>query len=163
MWKKITANLFIILIIFSFSLTGYAASAKTLNIQIAKKNNNDYQVTVPSKNAIATDKKTVLISGKAPKGTSIVIEVYGTTDLTGQNFSLTNLPQNNDYILISKETINAGKIGFAKEVELVSGINKVMVIFKVNGVDTVEKIFYVYDKALAEKAAKNPYLLAPTK
>ncbi len=164
MWKKIIASLFIIIGIFSFSSTGYGANMNTSSVQVARRTDrNRYQVTVPSEDAIATDKKTALISGKAPSGTNIVIEVYGTMDLTGKNFSLTNLPKSSDYILISKETIKAGQVGFAKEVELVSGINKVVVIFRVNGVNTVEKVYYVYDNALAEEAVRNPYRIVPAK
>lgn len=164
MWKKFTASLFILIGILSFSSIAYGANMNTSSVQVARRTDrNRYQVTVPSKNAVAIDKKTALISGKAPSGTSIVIEVYGTMDLTGKNFSLTNLPKNSDYILISKETIKAGQVGFAKEVELVSGINKVVVIFRVNGVNTVEKIFYVYDNALAEEAVKNRYRIKPAK
>ena len=164
MWKKVAASLFIFVMIFSFSTAGYAANMSTARPQVARRmDRSKYQVTVPDEGSIATEKKVALISGKAPTGTNIIIEVYGTTDLTGKNFTLTNLPKDSDYILISKETIKSGKLGFAKEVELVSGINKVIVIFKVDGVTSVEKIFYVYDKALAEEAARNLNLLGPTK
>src|SRR5690606_40430418 len=66
LWKKIIASLFIIIGIFSFSSTGYGANMNTSSVQVARRTDrNRYQVTLPSEDAIATDKKTALISGKA--------------------------------------------------------------------------------------------------
>ena len=155
MRRRIVFSLFILMIVLTLPNMGYAASSS------ARRNvdRNKYQVIIPNDPTTSTREKVALISGRAPEGTNIVIEVYGTTDLTGRNFNLNKLPKDTDYILISSETIKSGKLGFAKEVELVNGINKVIIIFKVNGIPQVQKIIYVYDKALAEAAARNPYLL----
>lgn len=155
MRRRTIISLFILIIVLTIPSMGYGASSNARrNVDRSK-----YQVTVPNDPTTSTGEKVTLVSGRAPEGTNVVVEVYGTTDLTGKNFNLNKLPKDTDYILISSETIKSGKLGFAKEVELVNGINKVIVIFKVNGVPQAQRIIYVYDKALAEAAARNPYLL----
>lgn len=151
MRRRTIISLFVLIMILTIPNMGYAANAR--------RNINNYQVNIPSDPATSTKEKVTLVSGNAPNGTEIVIEVYGTTDLTGKKFNLNKLPNDTDYILISSETIKSGRLGFAKEVELVNGINKVVVIFKVNGVPQEQRIIYVYDKALAEEAVKTLNLL----
>jgi len=152
MRRRTLITIFVLIIILTIPNMGYAASAR-------RRDSNRYKVNIPSDPTISTKEKVTLVSGSAPSGTEIGIEVYGTTDLTGKKFNLNKLPKNSDYILISNETIKSGRLGFAKEVELVNGINKVIVIFKVNGIPQEQRIIYVYDKALAEEAAKNLKLL----
>lgn len=152
MRRRTIISLFVLIMVLTIPNMGYAASAR-------ENTNNGYQVNIPSDAATSTKEKVTLVSGSAPSDTEIVIEVYGTTDLTGKKFNLNKLPKDTDYILISSETIKSGRLGFAKEVELVNGINKVVVIFKVNGVPQEQRIIYVYDKALAEEAVKTLNLL----
>ena len=152
MRRRTIISLFVLIMILTIPNMGYAANARR-NI------NDNYKVNIPSDLATSTREKVTLVSGNAPNGTEIVIEVYGTADLTGKKFNLNKLPKDADYILISSETIKSGRLGFAKEVELVNGINKVVVIFKVNGAPQEQRIIYVYDKALAEEAVKTLNLL----
>ncbi|HAE91457.1 hypothetical protein [Tissierella praeacuta] len=103
-----------------------------------------YQVINPEKDAYSTEDKVIFINGKAPSGTAIVIKVYGTTDLTRKSFNLLKLPTKNDYIEVFNETVKAGNMGFFdKQLDLVTGINKIIIDFGVDGVPTVEKIVYV--------------------
>lgn len=148
MWKKVVVSLFSIMLIFSFFTMGSTASA------------NKYEVNVPAAKSSATKENIALVSGKAPDGTEVLIKVYGTADLTGKNYTLNNLPKDNQYILISSQAVRSGKLGFAKEINLVNGINKVVVSFRVKGRAPVEqRIIYVYDRATAENIARNPRLL----
>ena len=150
MWKKIVTSFFALIVIFSFSTVGYGTSMDKVN---------RYQVKAPEEGSLFTEKVTV-VSGRAPKGTDIVIEVYGTADLTGKNYTLTRLPKEGDYVRISSELIKSGELGFAKEVKLVTGINKIVVIFKVNGgAPSVGRIVYVYDKEVAKESAGSPSLV----
>ncbi len=100
-----------------------------------------YQVINPEKNAYSTEDKVAFINGKAPSGTSIVIQVYGTTR---KNFDLLTLPTEDDYIEILSETVKSGNLGFFdKQLELVAGINKIVIDFGVEEVPTVEIIVYL--------------------
>lgn len=145
MWKKIAASLFAFIIILSLStgsIVGYAASMRKAKpkVDISK-----YQVSVPKEDSSSSNKKAALVSGSAPKGTSIVIDHYGAVDLTGKNYSLAKLPKDDEYVLISSQTIKSGQVGFGEEIELIMGINKIIVTFNVNGVPTVEKVIYYYE------------------
>ena len=141
MWKKVISSLFVLIVIFSFSTVGYGTSMDKAD---------RYQVKAPEEGSLFTEKVTV-VSGRAPEGTNIVIEVHGTADLTGKNYTLTKLPKEGDYVCISSEVIKAGELGFAKEVKLVTGINKIVVIFKVDGgPPSVDKVVYVYDKEISK-------------
>lgn len=153
MWKKLLAILLVLLAVFSISKVGYTASVN---------NKSRYQVITPEKDYSATKKKTVLISGKAPQGTEIIIEVYNAIDLTGKNYSLTRLPKDEDYVLVSSKTIKSGAAGFGEEIELILGVNKIVVKFNVNGIPSVEKIFYYYEVERAVEALKNPSILYST-
>lgn len=148
MWKKMVASLFVLIVILSFSTIGYGTS---MNKQ------NKYQVKSPEESSLLTEKVTV-VSGRAPEGTDIVIEVYGTADLTGKNYTLTKLPKEEDYLLISSETLKAGELGFAKEIKLITGINKIVVIFNVEEeIAPVGRIVYVYDKEVAGNTAGSSF------
>lgn len=146
MWKKVAASLFVFIIILSSLSTGsmssYAASMRKAKpkVDISK-----YQVSVPKEDSSSSNKKTALVSGTAPKDTSIVIDHYGAVDLTGKDYSLAKLPNDDEYVLISSQTIKSGQIGFGEEIELIMGINKIIVTFNVNGVPTVEKVIYYYE------------------
>ncbi len=154
MKKRIILSLLVLIMVLSIPNMSFAASS------IAKNTNNKYQVNVPEEDLSSTGEKVALVSGIAPEGTNIVIEVYGTTDLTGKKFNLNKLPKDSDYILISSETIKSGSIGFGKEVELVNGINKIVVIFKIKGEPQEERIIYVYDKVSSGANLSSPYLLS---
>ncbi|NMB07960.1 MAG: hypothetical protein GX981_06210 [Tissierellia bacterium] len=154
MKRRIILSLFVLIMVFTIPNMSYAASSRIRNT------NNRYQVNVPEESTLATGEKVAVISGKAPEGTSIVIEVYGTTDLTGKKFNLNKLPSAKDYILISSETIKSGSVGFGKEIELVNGINKIVVIFKIKGEPQEQRIIYVYDKVSFGATASSPYLLS---
>ncbi|MDD2446901.1 MAG: hypothetical protein PHY91_04315 [Tissierellia bacterium] len=142
MIKKFIACLLIAMCIFN---TGTFAHAN--NIDVTK-----YEVSNPEKTSYSTEDKIVLINGKAPSSTEITIDVYGTTDNTTdinkrKNFHLNNLPTEEEYILISNETVTSGNMGlFSKELDLAKGINKIVVDFNTEGVDSVEIIVYVYNR-----------------
>lgn len=165
MWKKITISLFALILIFSISTAGYAASTNKVNPNAAKVDVSKYQVNTPKENSSASKKKVVLVSGKAPEGTSVVIKVYGAVDLTGKNYTLAKLPKEDDYVIIpdSCKTVKSGPAGFGEEIELIMGINKVIVNFNVDGVPPVEKIIYYYEAEQLEKAINSPTRLPSVK
>lgn len=151
-WKKIIAGLFIGVSLFAISSVGYA-SGLTNTTKVEQKIENKveqkvditkYHLTEPTNEAYTIYDKITFINGKAPAGTSIVIEVYGTTDLTRKSFDLSKLPTEKDYIEVYKETIKAGNIGtFEKQLDLVTGINKIIITFEVEGVEPIELIVLV--------------------
>ncbi|WP_333638437.1 hypothetical protein [Tissierella praeacuta] len=121
-----------------------STETKQLTKADQKNDISKYQVINPEKDAYSTEDKVIFINGKAPSGTAIVIKVYGTTDLTRKSFNLLKLPTKNDYIEVFNETVKAGNMGFFdKQLDLVTGINKIIIDFGVDGVPTVEKIVYV--------------------
>ena len=149
MWKKVVSSLFVLIVILSFSTAGHG---------VAMNKENKYQVKSPEEKSLLTEKVTV-VSGRALEGTDIVIEVYGTADLTGKNYTLTKLPKAEDYVLIFSENLKAGELGFAKEIKLVTGINKIVVIFKAGTESpSVGRIVYVYDEEVAGNAAGSSFL-----
>ena len=156
MWKKILASMLIATSILTFSPVGHAANLDTKNKSETKVEASKYEVISPEKDPYSIEDKVVLISGKAPEGTSVVIDVYGTADLTTKNFNLDKLPSEEDYISISSDTVKAGNMGFfKKQIDLVMGINKVVITFKVDNVSPIEKIIYVSDKGKAEEEIKS--------
>lgn len=137
MWKRFIACVLIGIGLMSMSSVGHASTG-----------NNRYRVTNPGRTAYSTENKVAFINGQAPAKTSITIKVFGTTDLTRKNFNLNNLPSNSDYIEIFRETITAGNMGFfQKQLDLVSGVNKIVITFHRQGVKPHEIVVYVYDKA----------------
>lgn len=158
MWKRIASSLLVFIVIFSLSTVGYAASSTNAKRKTTKVDPSKYQVNTPEEDS-SSNKKTVLISGKAPEGTNIIIEVYGAVDLTGKNYTLAKLPKNEDYILISTQNIKSGRAGFGEEIELIMGINKVIVTFNVKGVPSQERIIYYYEMERVEESANNPMKL----
>lgn len=140
MRKKLVVAFLLVFAIFcigTFNDTAYASDA------------NKYQVLSPSKSSFSITDKVYLINGKAPTGTDVTIEVYGTTDLTKKNFNLNHLPSKDDYIRLSSETVTSGNMGFfQKQINLILGINKVVVSFDAEGVADQEFIIYVYNKSI---------------
>lgn len=140
MLKKIVASILIGLSLFSLSTSGYATNV----IDITK-----YAIINPEKLSYSTADKVILINGKAPSETEVIINVYGSTDitLTRRTFNLNNLPTEKDYILNVSEKVTSGNMGlFQKQMNLVKGINKLVIDYGVLGVAPVEIIVYVYDR-----------------
>ena len=134
MKKKYIVGLLLIITILSIVSFGNA-SAQT------------YEVINPEKKAYSTMNKVVLVNGKAPTGTTITIDLYGTTDLTRKTFNLGNLPKDEDYIKRLTESATSGNMGFfQKELALVLGVNKVVIQFDETDLSE-EIIIYVYDKS----------------
>lgn len=116
-----------------------------------------YEVLNPTKSSFSITDKVYLINGKAPTGTDVTIEVYGTTDLTKKSFNLDRLPSEDDYIEIFSETVTSGNMGFfQKQIDLVMGINKVVVDFDIEGIEVKEYIIFVYDKSITENSIISP-------
>lgn len=148
MWKKILASFFLGASILSISSIGYAnqvTNRPLSTIKIEKEVDiSKYEVINPERNSYSTEDKIVFINGKAPSGTTIVIRVYGTMDLTRKNFDLLKLPNEEDYIEVFEDTVSSGNLGFFdKQLELVTGINKIVVDFGIEGVPSVEIIVYI--------------------
>lgn len=144
MWKKLVICTLIALGILSIGI--YSDTAYATKVDTSK-----YEVLNPTKNSFSITDKVYLINGKAPTGTDVTIEVYGTTDLTKKSFNLDRLPSEDDYINIFSETVTSGNMGFfQKQIDLVMGINKVVVIFDVEEVLPKEYIIFVYDKSITE-------------
>ncbi len=145
MWKRIITCIMIMLSLMSFSTLSYATVVDA----------SKYEIINPEKSSYSTEEKVVLINGKAPSGTEVTINVYGTTDISikntkngkDKNFNLDKLPTEDDYILMSTEKVSSGNMGlFQKQMDLVKGINKIVINFGVEGIDKVEIIVYVYDR-----------------
>ncbi len=139
MWKKIIACIMIAFCISTFNNFSYATNV----VDTTK-----YEILNPEKVSYSTRDKVVLINGRAPSGTEITINLYGTTDLTRSRFNLDTLPTEQDYILLSSEKVTSGNLGlFQKQLDLVKGINKIGINFGVQGVENKEIIVYVYNRS----------------
>ncbi|HHV46609.1 MAG TPA: hypothetical protein GXX53_06905 [Tissierellia bacterium] len=145
MWRRFTALLFVLIIITSISSFAFADDVDS----------SKYQVILPKEEASAYKNKVLLISGQAPIGTKVSIELYGVVDLTGSKYSLVNLPKKEDYTLISTIDVESGPLGFAKEIELIRGINKIIVNFNVEGIAPIERIVYYYEAQQIFETLKN--------
>lgn len=140
MKKTLTVMLLVMVLILNFSSVVLA--------------NSNYEILNPEKTAFSTKNKVVLVSGKAPTNSKITLDIYGTTDLTRKNFNLANLPKEEEYIKRTSEEIKSGNMGFfKKEVDLVLGINKILVKFE-NQEKVEEIIIYVYDKSTLPSEAQ---------
>lgn len=138
MWKRFVACIMIALSLLSLSGLTYATNVV---------DQTKYEVLNPEKSSYSTRDRVILINGKAPSGTEITIDVYGTTDLTRSAFNLDKLPTEKDYILLLTETVTSGNLGlFQKQMDLVKGINKIVVKFNVEGVEPKEFIVFVHNR-----------------
>lgn len=163
MWKKVLIGLLIGAGLLAFNSVGYATNTtnptkieeKTEDKIEQKVDLTKYQVTNPEEHAYSTGDKVAFIHGKAPAGTSITIQIYGTTDLTRKNFNLLKLPGDDDYIEVFTEVIKSGNMGlFDKQLDLVTGINKIIIKFDEEGVPPKEIIVFVKTQENA-KTPKN--------
>lgn len=117
------------------------AAEKSSKAEAAK-----YSITKPEKKAFSIEKKVSFVNGVAPAGTNIMIKVYGTADLTGKKYNLAALPKKpEEYIQLAAYDVVVGKLGvFDKQLDLVTGINRVVVDFNVEGQEPVEWIIFVH-------------------
>ena len=115
MWKKIASLLFVLIIISSLSSIVHADDESILK----------YQVILPEKAVTLHKNMVILVYGKAPVDKGITIVLFGIIDFTGNKYSLVNLPEEEDYTLLSVVDTNSGPLGFAEEIELINGINKI--------------------------------------
>lgn len=137
MWKKLLIAFLLCASIMAFSTVSHASSGVSVD-------KGKYEVINPAKRSFTSKNKVTFVNGKAPSGTKIDIKVYGTTDLTRNNFNLHNLPKKDDYIESHSYGVTAGNMGFFdKQLKLVSGINKVIVDFNAGGVPNIEIIILV--------------------
>lgn len=162
MLKKVVAGTLVLATILANGVVGYASgtvnTTKDPSVKIESlEETPKYQILSPEKEKYATTDKVVLLSGRAPEGTVVSIEVYATTDLTRKNFNLDTLPDANDYICIYDELLKVGKSGiFGKQLELLLGVNKIVVTFKTSkNSPVVEKIVYVTDLSQVKEAVDN--------
>ncbi len=138
MWKRIIACVLIAFGLMMFNNFSYATNV----VDTTK-----YQILNPEKVSYSTRDRVVLINGKAPSGTEITINLYGTTDLTRSKFNLDTLPGPRDYILLSSEKVTSGNLDlFQNQLDLVKGINRISINFGVEGVENKEIIVYVYNR-----------------
>ena len=153
MFKRAMASVLVGLMLlmgtsFSSAAPIYITTKSNVTMDLSK-----YEILTPEKPLYSTENKNLQLNGKAPSGSEIKLEVFGTTDLTKKSFNLTKLPSEKDYIQVINEVITSGNMGFfQKQIELVMGINKVVIDFGLEGVNPVEIIIYVYDKAVAQVA-----------
>ncbi|MFA5576737.1 MAG: hypothetical protein WCZ27_02335 [Tissierellaceae bacterium] len=103
-----------------------------------------YQIIRPEKDAYTIEEKVDFVNGIAPADTTVTIEIYGTTDLTRKSFNLLKLPSEDDYIEVLSDIILVGNSGtFSKQLELVTGINKVVITFDADELPPIEIIIFV--------------------
>ena len=152
MWKKFIACALICISLISFSSFSFATPGST-NGSATVVDSSKYEVLKPEKESYSTTDKVILLNGKAPSGTEITIDIYGTTeiDIEKKTFNLDKLPTEKDYILVVSEKVTSGNMGFfQKQMELVKGINKIVINFGVEGIEPKEYIVYVYDRIKTE-------------
>ncbi len=143
MFKRTLASLMIMIAVLGFASFTHASNITTGNAITTR---TDYEIIKPERQIYSSSERVVLINGKAPSGTEITVELYGTTDLTRRSFNLDRLPSSDDYISIASEKITSGNLGFfQKQMDLVRGINKLVIDFGVDGVEDKEFIVYKYD------------------
>lgn len=157
MWKRIIASLLIVFSIISLSTFSYATNTVDISKTVNNVDISKYEILKPEKLTYSTEDKVILIIGKAPSGSEVLINHYGTrtTDLTKNRFNLDKLPTEKDYVLILEDKVVSGNMGFfQKETELVKGINKINVDFGVEGLEPVEIIVYVYERVRPTRQAR---------
>lgn len=156
MFKKVAICILIVLSIVSFSSYSYATDIVVTAKKNTKVDTSRYEILNPEKSSFSTENKVILINGKAPTGTVVTIDTYGTTDLTKKSFNLDKLPTDKDYIKILTEEVTSGNMGFfQREINLIMGVNKVIINFGVEDLLPVEIIIYVFDKVAAERSINN--------
>lgn len=158
MWKKLLIGFFLCVSLMAFSTVGHATGETTTKTELKNSFNIDkveqvenkevdkskYGLISPEKTAYTTKDKVAFINGKAPSETKVTIQVYGTTDLTRKSFDLSTLPGEDDYIESYTDEVISGNMGFFdKQLDLVSGINKIILNFNVEGVPNIEIIVFV--------------------
>lgn len=156
--KKFIIILLTILITSTVSTTVRAAEvdvkSETKNrtkVESAKPDASKYAIKNPDKHSFSVDKKISFLNGIAPQGTAVNIKHFGTADLKNEKYNLLNLPKEDEYIEISSSDIVIGKLGiFDRQLDLVSGINKIVVDFNVEGIEKVEIFIYVNVKNIQE-------------
>lgn len=161
MWKKVLTGFFICSALLTLNSEIYATEGTNLNVNNSKNeitiekkeikpeviDLSKYQITSPEEKLFTSRDKVAFINGKAPAGTIISIKVYGTTDLTRKVFNLSRLPKGEDYIEVHEEDIEVGNMGiFDKQLELVTGINRIVISFNVEGLPAEEIIIFVEPK-----------------
>lgn len=153
MIKRVMASVLVGLMLIMGTSFSYSTPITTTNKSKVTADLSKYELFTPEKPLYSTENKTLQLNGKAPSGSEIKLEVFGTTDLTKKSFNLTKLPSEKDYIQTIDEVITSGNMGFfQKQIELVMGINKIIIDFGLEGVSPIEIIIYVYDKSVAEVA-----------
>ncbi len=151
MIKKLLVSLALAIAIFGFAKNSYATGTvnimpDTATIQLDPEVAAQYEIIKPDKQTYSSSERVILINGKAPSGTEVTINVYGTTDLTRKSFNLDKLPLDQDYILLATEKAISGNMGFfQKQMDLVRGINKIVIDFGVEGLEKSEFIVYTYE------------------
>lgn len=143
MFKRTLASLMIMMAVLGFASFAHASTVTTGNAITTR---TDYEIIKPEREIFSSSERVVLINGRAPSGTEVTVELFGTTDLTRRSFNLDRLPAHEDYISIAKESVTSGNLGFfQKQMDLVSGINKLVIDFGVEGVENEEFIIYKYN------------------
>ncbi|MCR3955665.1 MAG: hypothetical protein NUK57_05160 [Gudongella sp.] len=148
MFKRTLASLMIMMAVLGFASFANASTVITGNAITTR---TDYEIIKPERSVYSSSERVVLINGRAPSGTEITVKLYGTTDLTRRSFNLDRLPSPEDYILISSESVTSGNLGFfQKQMDLVRGINRLVIDFGVEEVEDREFIVYKYDVRTTE-------------
>ncbi|WP_202707749.1 hypothetical protein [Sporosalibacterium faouarense] len=165
MFKRIISATIVLAIIGTTGTVSYTSSGKiSSNEKIAKKINSskihkfyesNIEVFQPKDNLV-TSHKTVLLSGKAPEESKVVVEVYSTPNLSLKNLTKNNIALNNDkalkefydkqqefFLPPSTKEIEVGSFGiFVQELELKLGLNKINVYIK--GSEDMGKVRFIY-------------------
>lgn len=111
----------LLMIIILFFALSHNIEAKALERE------KSISISQPVEKSFSTDKKLCFINGKAESGKVLEIKIYSAMDLKGK-YDLLNLPLEDEWIEVSSEEITVGKLGiFDKQLDLVSGINKVVI------------------------------------
>ncbi len=127
--------------------TAYAGEIQVEAVEGSDVDLSKYEIIQPSKTTVSTADKNLLVSGRSVSGTEVIIELYGTSDLTKKTYNLANLPADEDYILLLTEAIETGNMGyFQKQLVLVNGVNKIIVDFEHEEIIPTKILVYVYDK-----------------
>lgn len=148
MLKKLLSVAIVLIAIGASGTVAYTAGGDdttknpAMNVEVAQQ--QDLEITSPE-DKLATTDNIILLSGKGKEGTNVTIEVYSTVSISKETFTLDNLPEDDEYILLLTESFEIGSIGsFAKEKELKKGLYKI--VFSVKKSDKVNVVAtrYIY-------------------
>lgn len=155
MLRKLLSVAIVFVALCTIGTVAYADGEVTTENQEVQ--NKELEIVGPEDMSTTTD-KVIILSGKGKEGTNVIIEVYSTVTISKDTFTLENLPEDDEYILMTSEEFEISSLGsFAKEVELKKGLYKIVFSVKIDDEVKTEGIRYIQVKDVEDaiKALEN--------